>query len=201
MRPILAVIGIAALLAGSAFAQQPRQLTTELSLSGTGGSISTSTSSSAGSSSSENQEYFTLALRAGFFVIEGFSLEPEFLLSTFEGVPPSMALAGNVSYTFSPAHSLVRPFLIAGVGVGNSIPIVQTPLGRTSDSFNVLLLNAGAGIKIFVTESAAIRVEYRYQRYSYSIPYTVYSYMSYRTVDYDYTVNLHKVLLGVSLFL
>ena len=80
--------------------------------------------------------------------------------------------------------------------MGNGMPVdfVGRDLVRTSDSFNVSNLNAGAGVKIFISGDIALRVEYRFQRYYQSVQ---------STWNYDVKdiTTSHKVLFGISVFL
>jgi opacity protein-like surface antigen len=149
---------------------QTKQGAWELSFSGNVGSVSTTTKykSSFGSSEfkGEAQGFLALVARPGFYIVNGLVLEPEILWTAIEGTEPSFSLSGNLAYNFDIPKSRVTPFVLIGYGTGNAGPFFQRLLFRTSDKFNVSLLNLGAGVKVFVTERVALRTEYRFQRFS-----------------------------------
>lgn len=177
---------------------QTRQGTWELSLSGNLGSASGSseTSGSFGSytTDQEAQGYLSLAFRPGFYLIGGLEIEPEILWTAMKNIPPSFSLSGNLAYNFNIPQSRLTPFVLAGYGIGNAVPIFQRVIVRTSDKLDIGVMNAGAGLKIFVADRIALRTEYRYQRYSgekaYGSLYTVKTHQ-----------NFHNVFFGFSVFL
>lgn len=180
---------------------QTQQGAWELSLSGNFGSVSGSseTSGSFGTSKSESEAegYLSLALRPGFYIIDGLAVEPEILWSAFEGVPPSFSLTGNLSYNFRIPESHVTPFVLAGYGTGNAIPFFQRLLFRSSDKLDIGVLNIGGGVKLFLADRVALRTEYRYQRYSQERTFGSGSFSSTtKTIQ-----NFHNVFFGFSLFL
>ena len=201
MRHIAVVIAALAAFVHEPVYSQTQQGAWELSLSRTFGSVSTSTetSGSFGSSStdSEAEGYLTLALRPGFFIIDGLALEPEILWTAIEGEPPSFMLSGNLAYTFSIPESRVLPFVLAGYGTGNAIPLFQTLLFRSSDKLDISVLNIGGGLKVLIAERVAIRTEYRYQRFSQK---TDFGFGPYGGTAKS-TTNFHNVLIGFSVFL
>jgi opacity protein-like surface antigen len=185
---------------GSVYSQT-QQGTWELSLSGNFGSVSGSseTTSSFGSSQSEQeaQGYLSLALRPGFYIIDGLVVEPEILWTAVEKVPPSFSLSGNLAYNFSIPESHITPFVLVGYGTGNAIPLFQRLFFRSSDKLDISVLNIGAGVKFFVAERIALRTEYRYQRYSQEETFSSGSFSSTtKTIQ-----NFHNVFLGFSVFL
>jgi hypothetical protein len=173
----------------------------ELSLAGNGGSMSSSSEyTSEGhthSSESEALSYFGLDFRAGYYVVNGLSLEPEVYFLALEKNPPTFNLGANVAYTFVVPESPVRPFLIAGYGIGNGVPLMQRLISRASDKLDIPVLRVGGGLKILLSKNIALKVEYRYERYTReeSGTYYVYSYTS------KSTENFHNVLFGFSVFL
>jgi opacity protein-like surface antigen len=175
----------------------------ELSFSGTGGWASSSSTYGGETQTSDANGYLTLAIRPGYYVIQGFSIEPEILWTAIEGTEPAFSLAGNLSYTFDVPGSKIHPFILAGAGIGNSVPLFRTALFRSTDEMDVVLLNVGAGAKFFVSNDVAIRFEYRYQHYSYDE--TIYYYYYYSpqatTETSEEAVNYHHFFLGISLFL
>jgi hypothetical protein len=110
----------------------------------------------------ESSDAFLLLPRVGVFLFEGLEIEPEILFLSRSGVTPLYALNGNISYNFLGLERSV-PFLLAGYGVANSLPYFDVPYTLTP--FTVGVLNLGGGLKLFVRENIAVRLEYRYQRY------------------------------------
>jgi opacity protein-like surface antigen len=138
-----------------------------------------------------------LDFRFGVFAAPGLSIEPEFYMLAGEGDPPAFNLGGNLAYTFKIEASPVSPFITAGYGIGNGIPFMQRLLGRSSSDFDIPVLRAGGGLKIFVARSVALKMEYRYERYSYENSETYYG----MTSSYSRVYNFHTLLIGFSVFL
>lgn len=137
---------------------------------------SSSSSGSYGSYSSEKSEsmfYVQLGVIPAYFFTDGLSVEPEInvLFQSQESVEskPALSFLGNLAYSFNLPNKNFAPFIRAGYGISNSIqiPAVIGGLGRVSDKLDVGVLNAGAGIKILVSQKILIRTELNYRRYSY----------------------------------
>lgn len=201
MKRICLFTAILMVLSASIALSQMQQGGWEFSVSGAFASLSSKTeySGSVGSHTyeSEAESYFTVMLRPGFYVIDGLEIEPEISWGGASGVPPSYSFSGNASYNFLIPGSRVAPFVLAGYGIGNSMPMMGLMIARFSDSFDVSVLNAGAGLKVFATKSVAFRAEYRYQRFARGDIRAPGGYSS----SMDVTYNLHNVFLGVSVFL
>lgn len=105
---------------------------------------------------------FLLAPRIGFFVYEGLQIEPEGVL-LLGSADAAYMLNANLVYNFFGTGKAV-PFLLAGYGIANTIPVYNIPI--YSPGFTVGVLNLGAGIKAFVSDNVAFRGEYRYQKFS-----------------------------------
>lgn len=174
----------------------------ELSTSGTLGFISVSHESTSPtyhySSDGEFHYYILTNFRFGYFLSANFEIEPEVQLLFLEDVDPTYSLNANIAYNFEIDSSNLTPFILAGYGIGNSVPIYGTLLPQeiygTSD-LAVNQINIGAGLKIFVSENIAIRTEYRFQQYKYEKDYS-----NIDTVA-KYTYSLHNLLFGISIFL
>lgn len=168
---------------------QPREgKTRELSLSGSYQNYSSGNSS--GSSGA-----FFISPRLGFFVLEGLELEPEILLLLSSGSVPAYLLNGNISYNFISAGKSV-PFVLLGYGIANTVPLFNVPF--LSTDFGVGVLNAGAGVKIFLKENIALRVEYRYQKFSGEGSTGIIGFFTYtQRVD----TRIHTVQFGLSVLL
>jgi Outer membrane protein beta-barrel domain len=175
----------------------------ELSLSATMGSVSSSTEYTYGGKTStyegEAETYLSLAIRPGFFVVDGLSIEPELLWTAIEGDRPAIAVLGGLSYTFTIPESPVAPFILVGYGIGNGIPIAQRLIGRTSSDFDVSALNVGGGLKVFVSPNVAFRAEYRYQRYSWQEEIT-FSWNPEYLSTFERVTAYHNIFIGISVF-
>jgi opacity protein-like surface antigen len=176
----------------------------EISLSGQMGQVTTteeytyhSLFGSWSSSDKSTSTYMTLALRFGLYVYQGLAIEPEVHWTSWENVEPALSLHGNIAYNFNlkqaPGKPRVIPFLLAGYGIGNAVPFYYSYIWPASDEWDVTVLNLGAGTKVFVTEWAALRTEYRFQRYAYDEE-TAYS-------TTKTTHSFHNVFFGFSVFL
>lgn len=195
-----------ALLASAIVAEASAQLTQgswEMSMSATMGSVSSSTEYTYGGQSStyegEAETYLSLAIRPGFFVVDGLSIEPELLWTAVEGDQPAIAVFGGLSYTFAITESPIAPFILVGYGIGNGIPIAQRMIGRTSSDFDVSALNAGGGLKVFVSPNVAFRAEYRYQRYSWQEEVT-FSWNPEYMPTFERVTTYHNIFIGISVF-
>jgi hypothetical protein len=150
------------------------------------------------SSSGEGEAtgYFGFDVRVGAYVADGLSIEPEVYALFVEDVPPAFNLGANLSYTFAGPENHVRPYVIAGYGIGNAIPVMQRLIARTSGEFDIPVLRAGAGLKVFLGKQVALKVEYRYGRYSCEETYTYSIYSSTTKSVWNY----HNVMIGFSVF-
>ena len=171
----------------SLFAQPREGKTKELSISGSYQSYS-SGSSTGGSSA------FLISPRLGFYAVKGLEIEPEVVLLFATG-GPTYVLNGNISYNFLGTGNGV-PFLLLGYGIANTVPFFNVPMTRTD--FTVGVLNVGGGVKAYVTEDVALRVEYRYQRFSAEGRTINSGFFSY-TEKVD--VRIHTIQFGFSVLL
>jgi hypothetical protein len=177
---------------------QFKQGDVELSFSGSLGSWSNSSTSS-GSTHSDSRNLAILSVVPGFYVIDGLSLEAELGLLAEEKAKPAQFVLGNVSYTYPIPESRVALYGRVGYGVSNAIQL-PVPLGivsRVSNDFDVGVFNAGAGLKILVSQGAAIRVELNYKSHSWTTEYQSYYYSS----KTDYTYSNTGLLLGFSILI
>ena len=141
-------------------------------------------------------QFLTTTLRFGVFVTPGLAIAPELNWTAIEELEPAYSLAANLEYNFVPKSPSEKwramPFLLAGYGLGNSVPAYFMYFNRQSDKFDVPVLNLGAGLKLFASERAAFRVEYRYQRFTYDRDFT--------SGSADYTTQFHRFMFGIALF-
>jgi hypothetical protein len=176
-------------LANALCPAQPREgRTRELSLSGSFQTYSSGNSSSASSA-------FLVSPRLGFFIVEGLEIEPEALVMLTSGADPVYVLNANVSYNFVSSNKGV-PFVLVGYGRANTVPFFNVPMTRTT--FGVDVFNLGAGVKIYMGEDIALRVEYRFQKFYGQGNTTLYGLYSFsEKVD----TRLHIVQFGFSVLL
>lgn len=170
------------------FAQPNETKKVELSLSG--GYQNYSSGSGSGSTGA-----LLLSPRVGFYVYKGLELEPELLFLLSSGSDPMYMINGNISYNFISDGKAV-PFLLVGYGLANTVPFFNLPIAKTN--FNIGVLNLGIGIKMFLKEDIALRVEYRFQKFSGQSESTHYGSYSYsQKID----TRIHSVQIGISILL
>jgi opacity protein-like surface antigen len=179
------------LIASAALAQPPGGRKFELGLSGGYENYSTGSS---GSSTS----LFIASPRFGYFLYEGLEIEGE-LMAAFPSVgDAAYQISGNLSYNF-PMQSHALGFILAGYGVGNTIPMFGVP-GLSYGSGSALhVLNLGAGLKVLAAENVAIRVEGRYRKYG-GTRQAYYGTIAYPEVDSTIDMRIFSVMFGLSLF-
>lgn len=165
-------LAILAVLFFSSSHAQFQQGDVELALSGTVGSWSNSYTIGQ-QTESESRNVLMLGMTMGYFLADGFSVEPEFVFMAVEKQSPGHSILANVSYTYFGAGSKVAPFVRVGYGVSNSFSFmgVQSFLSRVSDKLDVTVLQAGGGIKVPVATGAAIRLELSYKNQSFTREY------------------------------
>lgn len=178
----------AIILVSITLSAQPREgKNVELSLSGSYQNYS----SGSGSGSSGA---LLLSPRAGFFLINGLELEPELLLMISSGSDPAYVLNANLCYNFLLEKKSI-PFLLIGYGIANTTPFFNVPFGKTD--FKIGVFNIGAGLKIFIDNNVAIRLEYRFQKYSGDDVKNSYGYSYTTKVD----TRINTVQFGFSILL
>jgi hypothetical protein len=202
MQRILAVTLVVFCLGAPPALSQTQSKSWEFSLATNVGSTSSSVTYTSGehteTNESDAQSYLGLDVRAGYFVADGFSLEPEIYILAVDGMRPMFNIGANAAYTFTIPESAVKPFVTAGYGIGNSNPMMQRLYQRSSEAMDVPVLRAGGGLKVFISKQVALKVEYRYERYTQEATETTYWGYSY---SYKAVSNYHNVLIGFSVFL
>jgi opacity protein-like surface antigen len=196
-----------ALLALAIVVEASAQLTQgswEMSMSASMGSVSSATEYTYGGKTStyegEAESYISLAFRPGYYIIDGLSFEPELVWTATEGNEPAIAVLAGLSYTFTIPQSPVAPFILVGYGIGNGIPVAQRLIGRTSNEFDVAALNAGGGLKVFVSPNIAFRAEYRYQRYAWEETPSIYWPSEFVPGPFKHSTTYHNIFIGISVF-
>ncbi len=136
--------------------------------------------------------YINIPLRLGWYVWKGLELEPEFhlFIPTGDGAGDmTYFLQAKLLYNFHVGGGLV-PFLGGGAGIGNGIPFLGiVEGGEDYKSFTYLGV---AGFKYMIGNSAALRLEYRFNRFAWETPWLLEGEKEWG--------NIHNVLLGVSIF-
>ncbi len=183
--PILSLIII--LSATTLFGQPREGKHVELSLSGAYQHLSNDNNSGSGA--------FLLSPRVGIFVVGGLELEPEFTLLAASGSDPMYVVNANISYNFSTAGKSF-PFILVGYGLSNTIPVFGLP--TLNYGFSAGVLNIGAGIKIYVTDDIAVRLEYRYQHFTGDGDTNNYGSFSYTP---SINAQMHTVQFGLCMLL
>jgi len=130
--------------------------------------------------------FLSLPVRVGYYFWKGLEFEPELMLMKFKGSDAAFNLNGNLSYNFNTSGRL-KPFLLAGAGLGNGVAFGALVEGGTG--IHATLLNFGGGVKYVLGTSGAIRLEYRY----------THNQMSKGDIP-SQNVNLHQVFIGIALF-
>jgi hypothetical protein len=135
-----------------------------------------------------------LPFRLGYFVTKGFEIEPEMIISTYEGYEPGYIFSANLLYNASPlGNSKACPFFLVGIGWSNALHhFNQLNLGDTGNEY--LILNLGIGSKFLLSASAALRLEYRFQRFVFQKK------ASWLNHVHDPSVSYHNLFFGIALF-
>jgi hypothetical protein len=138
-----------------------------------------------------SMSYLNIPIRFGWYFWQGLEIEPEvdvFIPMGDTGGDTSYFLQGKLLYNFGLAGGVV-PFIGGGAGIGNGIPIFGIVEGNSdAKSFAYTGL---AGVKFRLGNSAAIRIEYRFNRFSWK----------YSDLVEKEWGNIHNILVGISLFL
>jgi len=133
--------------------------------------------------SDQEDHFLDLALRAGMMTGAGMEIEAElgWNRSWREDYSSNeLTFAGNFCYNIA-TYSTWSPFFLGGLGMIYD----RWSLHSNTETETDLLIQFGAGTKLFITDHAAIRIEYRYKI---------------RKADID-DINTHYILMGISAFL
>ena len=124
-----------------------------------------------------------LAGRFGYFLSKNMEIEPEVAIGKFEDADMGYVLSCNLNYNLSASGKTV-PFFLVGGGICNTAWFLVPNLAITGGDETHLLLNAGVGVKVFLSETTAFRAEYRFQH-----------------IFSDGYITYHYGLIGFSVFL
>lgn len=115
------------------------------------------------SNDGETETVVNLPIRIGFFIFKGLEIEPELFLTIPEDSEDTgYIILANLSYNFKTSENLMF-FLLGGGGYGNGSRLFDFVW---DNDMGVTVYNFGAGIKYLVGDSAALRIEYRFTKYS-----------------------------------
>jgi hypothetical protein len=142
--------------------------------------------------------YISMALTPGYYVLNGFSVEPEFSFYALQHADPTFQLLGNLSYTgWLPGHGAAW-FARAGAGISNTYPFAGQTVSWWDVEESVTVLNFGAGIKAPVSQHVALRTELNYRIYRFTHQSNPYEYPSGNT---DYNIRDFALRIGFSILL
>jgi hypothetical protein len=116
-------------------------------------------------SASSNLDYLTMSLISGYYLSDGFSIEPEIGYTIMTYYNPSITLLVNASYTYLIPDDKYAYFIRGGYGITNvsNLPGFSVFSGENDKKLDINLLNFGGGFKILISKNALIRIEFGYQ--------------------------------------
>lgn len=195
MRTLVAVVALSAFICSGSIAQF-RKGNVELSMNASLGSRSIKVSSR-GYEDSESYNFVYFGVSSGIFVTQGLSIEPEIAFMAMEQQFPTWYFLGNVSYTYANEGAKLAPFIRAGIGISNGIPVLPGTMAvfRTTDNLDLQVLNIGGGVKYQIAGATYLRAEANYKHYSWSR--TLYAASS----STDYSYGDLGLLIGLSVLL
>ncbi len=135
-------------------------------------------------------ESFTLVnipLRIGLYLTPYLEVEPEVVLTLVEDQDAASIFSANLAYHFElPSNGKSYIFVLAGAGFGNASPL-HNSAGSVfgGGDRTATILNLGLGNKTFLTNSVAVRFEFRFQKFSFE----------------GNSLQVHSGYLGFSVFL
>ena len=141
----------------------------------------------------ENETLINLPFRIGYYIFRGLEIEPEFILTIpEESEDTGYFILINLAYNFKASEKVI-PFVLAGGGYGNGSTAFKVVFDQ---EMGVTALNFGAGIKYLVGDSAALRIEYRFTKYSGEKTESYW----WGTYTYELDRTDNNILIGISIF-
>ena len=194
MKNICALLALLA-ISLSLYGQPLNGKRVELSISG----AYQSSSFESGSSRSSSSGAFYVSPRVGVFLFEGLELEPELSLVFGSGYS-TYILNGNLAYNLV-VYKKDYVFVLAGYGYSNALPFLNgVPIQYSISNMSFGVLNLGGGLKVFVADNVAMRVEFRHQRFSGTPESSVVGDNSPFIVHPSIVYNVNTVSFGFSIF-
>ena len=161
------------------FKQFDWEVTSSIALGLSGTSIENTLPDYYGYGSGNEEFYSEISLSLGFFILDGFSFEPELDYNFFSD-DATFSLIANVSYTINIPRKSIYPYFKVGYGKSGYTAYNYGYSPDNSEglfeSLDANVINAGAGLKIIQSSTFAMRLElnYKYINYNQTIvtPYT-----------------------------
>ena len=175
MKQLRLLLLLNAICSATAFAQfEPGSV--EITFNGTAGYLKDNLPANVYGSQSVG--YVMLNTDIGYYLFNGFSMEPQLGLLATENTFPSQSALLNLSYTYRISPSAIAVFVRGGYGISNSLssPVVGFLPVRINAVSNVHLINASGGAKLLLTENVALDIELNYRRETFDdeVPIGIY---------------------------
>ena len=138
----------------------------------------------------EDEIVINLPIRLGYYVFKGLEIEPEIFYSIHDAEDDGFLILVNLSYNFTLAEKVIG-FVLGGGGFGNSSQYFTVV---NDEGIIISAINFGIGLKLLVGNSAAIRIEYRYTKYSGEVWRAIP--MMYYRIDR----KVSNIYVGISIF-
>jgi Outer membrane protein beta-barrel domain len=149
---------------------------------------------------SQSIGYVMLNTDVGYYLLDGFSIEPQLGLLATENTFPSQSALLNLSYTHRISTSAIALFIRGGYGISNSLssPVVGFVPIRINTVSNVHLINASGGTKILLSEHVALNIELNYRREAFDddVPVGLY-FINNNIVPLTHTVDYRYSYVGM----
>lgn len=149
---------------------------------------------SLGQGGNTESNYLYIPLRFGWYIWKGLEIEPEFAVSipfkNTDAVDVTCLGTVNVFYNYKVGRKFV-PFAGGGFSLGNGVPFANAGSSQILSgdaAVNSTAMNLGGGLKYLLSDSVALRAEYRYSRFRVSQD---------GVVGHE-NLDIHKVLVGLS---
>jgi len=137
----------------------------------------------------------SIPVRVGYFLTDNIEIEPEithtymkYSYEDYSGSTTTSLLLANVAFNFN-TPSQVMPFVLGGVGLMTE----RTSYDGESESESGFAWNVGGGIKWFVANRVALRIEYRFIHF----PLTTVEDTFYKITE---SHTNHRIFVGISIF-
>lgn len=140
--------------------------------------------------------YIHLGASTGYYIIDGFSIEPELNLNLSLG-GFSVSMLGNLCYTFYIPQKNIYPYLKLGYGLSND----AKNSNGLFESLNLKTINAGAGLKFMYFPGMAFKMEINYRNLSGSNTYSYSDQYSSSLNNYKITTSVIAISVGISILL
>lgn len=140
------------------------------------------------SGSGSSYTYLYVPIQFGWYVWKGLEIAPEVAFQFPMGNMKNLMdtcyiLSMNVYYNFKLGQKFV-PFVGGGAGFGNAMPYPQYGSIYGGSDIHTSTLDLAGGLKYLLSNSIAMRLEYRYNRYRWDTSGTIYHF------------NINQVNLG-----